>query len=68
MKKRMFLAAALILPLMAMAQADEQRYVTQSPGKNVELTFYMQDGRPTYELTYKGKAYKFNSSGACLNP
>ena len=56
MKKLMFSAAALILPLMAMAQTEEQKYVTQSPNKNVELTFYLEDGRPTYTLNYKGKA------------
>ena len=57
MKKLMFLAATLILPLTAMAQHTEEngKYVTTSPNRNIELTFYLSDGRPTYEMTYKGK-------------
>ena len=41
----------MLLPLMASAQT------VTSPNGNIVLTFSMTDnGRPTYEMTYKGKA------------
>jgi hypothetical protein len=42
--------AALLLPMMAMAGE------VKSPNGNVVLKFSLDNGRPTYELTYKGKA------------
>ena len=48
--KKLFLTL-LLLPLMAAAQT------VSSPNGNVVLTFSLSDGgRPTYEMTYKGKA------------
>ena len=47
--KKLFLTL-LLLPLMAAAQT------VSSPNGNVVLTFSLTDGgRPTYEMTYKGK-------------
>lgn len=40
----------LLLPLMATAQT------VTSPNGNVEVKFSLDNGRPTYEMTYKGKA------------
>ena len=42
--------ALLLLPLMATAQT------VTSPNGNVEVMFSLDNGRPTYEMTYKGKA------------
>lgn len=42
--------ALLLLPLMATAQT------VTSPNGNVEVKFSLDNGRPTYEMTYKGKA------------
>ena len=42
--------ALLLLPLMATAQ------MVTSPNGNVEVKFSLDNGRPTYEMTYKGKA------------
>lgn len=42
--------ALLLLPLMASAQT------VTSPNGNVSVTFSLDNGRPTYEMTYKGKA------------
>lgn len=42
--------ALLLLPLMATAQT------VTSPNSNVEVKFSLDNGRPTYEMTYKGKA------------
>lgn len=42
--------ALLLLPLMATAQT------VTSPNGNVEVKFSLYNGRPTYEMTYKGKA------------
>ena len=49
MKKKV-LMALLLLPLMATAQT------VTSPNGNVEVKFSLDNGRPTYEMTYKGKA------------
>ena len=38
------------MPLAALAQT------VKSPDGNVVLTFSLDNGRPTYEMTYKGKA------------
>ncbi len=40
----------LLLPLMALAQT------VKSPNGNVEVKFSLDNGRPMYEMTYKGKA------------
>ena len=51
MKTRKFLFTLLMLPLVAAAQT------VKSPNGNVVLSFSLTDGgRPTYEMTYKGKA------------
>ena len=52
MKKRTnIILALLLMPLAMLAQA------VKSPNGNVELKFSLTDnGRPTYEMTYKGKA------------
>lgn len=42
--------ALLLLPLMATAQT------VTSPNGNVEVKFSLDNGCPTYEMTYKGKA------------
>lgn len=42
--------ALLLLPLMATAQT------VTSPNGNVEVKFSLDNGRPTYEMIYKGKA------------
>ena len=49
MKKTLFTALALALYLGANAQT------VTSPDGNVSVKFYLQDGRPTYEMTYKKK-------------
>ena len=49
MKKLLFSALALVLTLGAGAQT------VTSPDGNVSVKFYLQDGRPTYEMTYKKK-------------
>ena len=48
MKHLLYLIAAL-LPCMAMAQT------VKSPDGNVVLTFKLDQGKPTYSMTYKGK-------------
>ena len=50
MRKVKVLLALLLTPLMALAQA------VKSPDGNVVLNFSLDNGKPTYELTYKGKA------------
>ena len=57
MRKLMLLAVALIMPMISFAQADDtvKKYTVSSPGDKVTLTFYVESGRPTYEMTYKGK-------------
>ena len=51
MKHKNLLLLLLVLPMMAVAQT------VKSPNGNVVLTFSLADnGRPTYEMTYKGKA------------
>ena len=51
MKYKNLLLILLALPMMAVAQT------VKSPNGNVVLTFSLTDnGRPTYEMTYKGKA------------
>ena len=49
MKKTLFTALALALSFGANAQT------VTSPDGNVSVKFYLQDGRPTYEMTYKKK-------------
>lgn len=49
MKKIVSLVFLFCLPLLAMAQE------AKSPDGNVNVKFYLRDGRPTYEMTYKGK-------------
>ncbi|MCD7714097.1 MAG: glycoside hydrolase family 97 protein [Prevotella sp.] len=46
---RKILLFAALLPIFAAAQT------VLSPDGNVALTFSLADGRPTYEMTYKGK-------------
>jgi hypothetical protein len=50
MKKVIYLFAFLLLPLVTMAQE------IKSPNGMVDLKFYLQNGRPTYEMTFKGKS------------
>ncbi len=50
MKKIITFVTFMLLPLMAMAQE------IKSPDGNVRLNFYLDNGQPTYEMTYKGKA------------
>ena len=50
MRKVKVLLAALLMPMMALAQT------VKSPDGNVSVTFSLDNGRPTYEMTYKGKA------------
>ena len=51
MEKRNILLSLLLLPLAMMAQT------VKSPNGNVELKFSLTgNGRPTYEMNYKGKA------------
>lgn len=47
--KRIFSLIAVLLPLMAAAQQ------VKSPNGNVALKFSLDNGRPTYELSYKGR-------------
>lgn len=49
MKKTLFTALALALSFGANAQT------VTSPNGNVSVKFYLQNGRPTYEMTYKKK-------------
>ncbi|MBQ1610519.1 MAG: glycoside hydrolase family 97 N-terminal domain-containing protein, partial [Muribaculaceae bacterium] len=47
------LLAACLMPLMALAQNAQE---VKSPDGNMLLKFYLeQNGKPTYELSYKGK-------------
>ena len=50
MKKVIELLILSMLPILTMAQT------VQSPDGNVKLSFSLDQGRPTYEMTYKGKA------------
>lgn len=50
MKKIITFVTLMLLPLMVMAQE------IKSPDGKVILKFYLDNGRPTYEMTYKGKA------------
>ena len=51
MRKLLFSLPLLLLPLLAAAQT------VTSPNGNIAVTFSLTDGgRPTYEMTYKGKA------------
>ena len=51
MKTKILFALLLALPVMAVAQT------VKSPNGNVVLTFSLTgNGRPTYEMSYKGKA------------
>lgn len=47
---RKVLLALLLMPVAALAQT------VKSPGGTVAVTFSLDDGRPTYEMTYKGRA------------
>ena len=49
MKHRNILLALLLLPLTAMATE------VKSPNGNLVLNFTLEQGRPTYTLSYKGK-------------
>ena len=49
MKHRNFLLALLLLPMTAMATE------VKSPNGNIVLNFTVEDGRPTYTLSYKGR-------------
>ena len=49
MNKTILSTLALAFPLWASAQT------VTSPNGNVSVKFYLQDGRPTYEMTYKKK-------------
>ena len=50
MKKIITFVTMMLLPLIAIAQE------IKSPDGNVYLKFYLDNGRPTYEMTYKNKA------------
>ena len=53
MKKVFIAMLALLLPIMAEAQTK----TVKSPNGNIVLNFSIDnDGRPTYEMTYKGRA------------
>ena len=47
MKRTIIAAMTLLMALMAQAQT------VSSPNGKVTLKFWLQDGRPTYELNYK---------------
>ena len=49
MRKIKFISALLLLPMAMMAQT------VTSPGGKVAVKFSLDNGRPTYEMTYKGK-------------
>lgn len=49
--KRIYLYLSLFLLLPDMSTAQE----VQSPNGNVTIRFSLQDGRPTYDMQYKGK-------------
>jgi hypothetical protein len=50
MKRKNLLASLLLLPLLAMAGE------VKSPDGNIVVTFSVDNqGRPTYEMTYKGQ-------------
>lgn len=49
MKRTNLLLAALLLPLAAMAAE------VKSPNGNVAVRFSLDNGKPTYEMTFKGK-------------
>ena len=48
----LIMALAVLLPSVAGAQTQ----TVASPNGNVVVKFYLQNTRPTYEMTYKGKA------------
>lgn len=50
MKKLLILPLLLLVGIMAMAQE------VKSPNGAVAVKFYLQDGRPTYEMAYKGRS------------
>ena len=50
MNKISLLFYALFMPLMALAQT------VKSPDGNVAVKFYLDGGRPTYEMSYKNRA------------
>ena len=50
MRKVKMLLAAMLMPLAALAQT------VTSPDGNVVLNFSLDNGHPTYQLDYKGKA------------
>ena len=49
MKHRNIILAMMLLPLTAMATE------VKSPNGNIVLNFTVEDGRPTYSMSYKGK-------------
>ena len=52
MKKIFIAMLAMLLPIMAHAQ----KQTVTSPDGNIVLNFSIEAGRPTYEMSYKGKA------------
>ena len=52
MKKIFIAMLAMLLPIMAHAQ----KQTVTSPNGNIVLNFSIEAGRPTYEMSYKGKA------------
>ena len=49
MKHRNMILAFLLLPLTAMATE------VKSPNGNIVVNFTVEDGRPTYSMSYKGR-------------
>jgi len=49
MKHKNIILALMLLPLTAMATE------VKSPNGNIVLNFTIEDGRPTYSMSYKGK-------------
>lgn len=52
MKHTIFTLALALMPLLP---AAAQVQTVTSPGGNVSVKFYLDQSRPTYEMTYKGK-------------
>ena len=53
--RKLLLLCLMVLPLMAMAKESAKLEVT-SPNENVKLCFWLDEqGRPTYEMTFKDR-------------
>ena len=53
--RKLLLLCLMVLPLMAMAKESAKLEVT-SPNENVKLNFWLDEqGRPTYEMTFKDR-------------